>query len=207
MAVKIRLQRQGRKKTPYYYVVIADSRSPRDGKFIERIGTYNPNTNPATIDLNGDKALAWMEKGAIPTDTVHRILSYKGVLFRKHLNRGVKKGAFTAEDAEKKFGQWLEEKAGKLDQQINRLKDELNKEERTRMERESKVAHARAQEILAKKLGAPVPSEAAEGEEEGGETPANEAVEAAPVAQAETPAAEETAAPAAEEKNNEEPAA
>jgi len=190
MAVKIRLQRQGRKKTPYYYVVIADSRSPRDGKFIERIGTYNPNTNPATIDLNGDKALDWMEKGAIPTDTVHKILSYKGVLFRKHLNRGVKKGAFTQEEAEKQFGQWLEEKAVKIDQKINKLKDEMNQEERTRMERESKVAHARAQEILAKKLGETVAAEAA----------TEEAESEAPEAQAENA---ESEAPATEENNSE----
>src|SRR5579872_5913850 len=181
MAVKIRLQRQGRKKTPYYFIVVADSRSPRDGKFIERIGTYNPNTNPATIDLNSDKALAWLDEGAIPTDTMNRILSYKGVLYRKHLNRGVKKGAFTTEEAEKKFGAWLEEKASKIDQKVAKLKDEMSKDQRTRLERESKVAHARAAEIAAKKLKAETPEaeESAEAEGEVAETPAAETTETA----------------------------
>lgn len=103
MAVKIRLQRHGRKKKPYYHIVIADARAPRDGKFIELIGTYNPITKPATIDIDREKALDWMNKGAQPTDTVRNILKSKGVMFKKHLLRGVKKGALTLEDAEQKF--------------------------------------------------------------------------------------------------------
>src|SRR6185436_15302134 len=98
MATKIRLQRKGRKKLPYYYIVVADSRAPRDGKFIERIGSYNPNTNPATIDLDNDKALNWVLKGAQPSDTCRAILSYKGVMYKKHLERGVRKEALTQED-------------------------------------------------------------------------------------------------------------
>jgi small subunit ribosomal protein S16 len=187
MAVKIRLQRQGRKKSPYYHIVVADSRSPRDGKFIERLGTYNPNTNPATIDLDGDKALGWLNNGAQPTDTCRAILSYKGVMFRKHLERGVKKGAFTPEEADQKFGAWMEEKANKIDQKISRLKDSMNKEQRTRLERESLVAHKRAQEIAAK--NAPVAEEApAEAEEAAAEAASDESTENA--------ATEETAAAA-----------
>ena len=102
MPVKIRLQRVGRKKAPFYHIVIADSRSPRDGKFIEKIGTYNPTTVPALIDINKDKALDWLQKGAQSSDTVHKILSYKGVLFHKHLLRGVKKGVLTQEAADGK---------------------------------------------------------------------------------------------------------
>ena len=150
MAVKIRLQRYGRKKMPYYHIVVADSRAPRDGKFIERIGTYNPNTNPATLDLDGDKALAWLNDGAQPTDTCRAILSYKGILYRKHLERGIKKGALNAEEADAKFAAWMEEKANKIDRKIASLKDTMNAEQRTRLERESLVAHKRAQEIVAK---------------------------------------------------------
>ena len=107
MAVKIRLARHGKKNFAFFHIVVADSRAPRDGKFIERIGTYNPNTNPATIELNGEKALDWMFKGAQPTDTCRRILSYKGILLRKHLQEGVKKGALTQEAADQKWNAWV----------------------------------------------------------------------------------------------------
>lgn len=110
MAVKIRLQRHGRKKRPYYHIVVADARSPRDGKFIELIGTYNPITKPATIDINRDKALDWLGKGAQPTDTVRNILKFKGVLYKKHLMRGVKKGAMTIEEAEQKYQAFIQDK-------------------------------------------------------------------------------------------------
>lgn len=104
----------GRKKAPFYHIVIADSRSPRDGRFIEKIGTYNPTTIPASIDIVNDAALSWLEKGAIPTDTVRKILSYKGILFRKHLLRGVKKGVLTQEQADAKWAQWQEEHSRKI---------------------------------------------------------------------------------------------
>lgn len=109
MSVKIRLQRHGRKKAPFYHIVIADSRSPRDGRFIEKIGTYNPTTVPASIDIVSEKALEWLEKGAQPSDTVHKILSYKGILFHKHLLRGVKKGVIPQETADSKWSQWQDD--------------------------------------------------------------------------------------------------
>jgi small subunit ribosomal protein S16 len=108
MAVKIRLQRMGRKKSPFYHIVIADSRSPRDGRFIEAIGSYNPTTIPATIEIDKDKALDWLQKGAQPTDTLHKILSFKGVLYHKHLLRGVKKGVINEEMADQRWQQWEE---------------------------------------------------------------------------------------------------
>ena len=110
MATKIRLQRHGRKDYPFYQIVIADSRAPRDGKFIERIGSYNPNTNPATINLDFERALYWLQVGAQPTDTARNILSAQGVLLKKHLLGGVKKGAFSLEEAEKRFQAWLTNK-------------------------------------------------------------------------------------------------
>lgn len=110
MAVKIRLQRHGRKKRPYYHIVVADARAPRDGKFIELIGMYNPLSKPATIEIDKDKALDWLSKGAQPTDTVRSILRFQGVLYKKHLMRGVKKGAISLEEAESKFQSFVTEK-------------------------------------------------------------------------------------------------
>lgn len=114
MPVKIRLQRHGKKGKPFYWIVAADARSKRDGKFLEKLGTYNPNTNPASIDLNVDSAVTWLQNGAQPTDTAKAILSYKGALLKNHLAGGVRKGALTEEQAEAKFNAWLEEKAGKV---------------------------------------------------------------------------------------------
>lgn len=120
MAVKIRLQRHGRKKAPFYHIVIADSRSPRDGRFIQKIGTYNPMTVPATIDLDRDAAFEWLMKGAQPTDTVNAILRFKGVLLRKHLNRGVQKGALTPEQASEKYSTWVEAKEKKISERFDK---------------------------------------------------------------------------------------
>ena len=114
MSVKIRLQRHGKKGKPFYWIVAADARSKRDGKFLEKVGTYNPNTNPATIELNLDKAVQWLHNGAQPTDTARAILSYKGALLKHHLDGGVRKGALTQEQADAKLAAWLEEKAGKV---------------------------------------------------------------------------------------------
>jgi small subunit ribosomal protein S16 len=114
MAVKMRLQRKGRKKNPFYHIVIADARSPRDGRFIERLGSYNPMTKPATIEIDRDKAFEWLEKGAQPTDTVRAILRFKGLYYKRHLMRGVKKGALSAEEAEKKYLEWVEAKDAKI---------------------------------------------------------------------------------------------
>jgi small subunit ribosomal protein S16 len=115
MPVKIRLQRHGKKGKPFYWVVAADSRSKRDGKFLEKLGTYNPNTNPATIDLDLDSAVQWLHNGAQPTDTARAILSYKGALLKHHLDGGVRKGALTQEQADAKLASWLDEKSGKVD--------------------------------------------------------------------------------------------
>jgi small subunit ribosomal protein S16 len=114
MSVKIRLQRHGKKGKPFYWIVAADARAKRDGKYLEKIGTYNPNVNPAIIDLNVDKAVDWLQKGAQPTDTAKNILSYKGAMLKNHLVGGVRKGALTEEQAEAKFTAWLEEKAAKI---------------------------------------------------------------------------------------------
>ncbi len=114
MAVKIRLQRRGRKKAPFYHIVIADARAPRDGAFIEKIGTYNPMTKPATIDLDNDRAFQWLKDGAQPTDTARAILRFKGVMYRKHLQRGVDKGALTQEQADAKYNEWSEEKNARV---------------------------------------------------------------------------------------------
>lgn len=114
MPVKIRLQRKGRKKAPFYHIVVADARSPRDGRFIERIGSYNPMTRPATIELDRQKAFDWLMNGAQPTDTARAILRYKGVMYRKHLQRGVSKGALTLEQAEQMWQQWINEKEAKI---------------------------------------------------------------------------------------------
>lgn len=122
MPVKIRLARHGRKQHAYYHIVVANSRAPRDGRFIERIGSYNPNTNPATIDLDFEKALSWLFKGAQPTDTTRTLLSVKGVMMKKHLLEGVKKGAFDEAEAEKRFQAWLTSKEAKIQAKKDSLK-------------------------------------------------------------------------------------
>ncbi len=122
MPVKIRLQRKGRRKKPYYHIVIADGRAPRDGRFIEQIGSYNPMTSPATIELDTEKALDWLEKGAQPTDTARAILRFKGVLYKKHLMRGVKKGAFSEEQAEKMFADFMVDKNDRVAKRVEATK-------------------------------------------------------------------------------------
>jgi small subunit ribosomal protein S16 len=139
MPVKIRLQRHGKKGKPFYWVVAADSRSKRDGKFLEKLGTYNPNTNPATIDLNVDSAVQWLHDGAQPTDTARAILSYKGALLKHHLDGGVRKGALTQEQADAKFAQWNDEKAGKIDAKKGNLSDAKADAKAKALEAEKKV--------------------------------------------------------------------
>ncbi len=143
MSVKIRLQRHGKKGKPFYHIVVADARASRDGKFIEKIGTYNPITNPAVIELNVDSAVKWLENGAQPTDTARAILSYKGVLYKRHLQGGVAKGAFDQEAADSKFSAWLEGK----DQQVLGKKDGLAKSKddakKAALEAEAKVNQGR----------------------------------------------------------------
>ena len=151
MAVKIRLQRRGHKDYAFYPIVIADSRAPRDGKFIERIGSYNPNTNPATISLNFERALYWLNCGAIPTDTVRRILSYEGVLMMKHLEGGVKKGAFSADEAQKRFEAWKKEKVAAIEAKKNKLSDEKKADKKARLEAEAAKNAAKAEAVAQKK--------------------------------------------------------
>jgi len=153
MPVKIRLSKKGRKKLPYYHIVVADSRAPRDGKFVERIGLYNPQTNPATIELNFDRALDWLQKGAQPTDTCRAILSDKGVLMKKHLLEGAIKGAFNQEEAETRFQKWKSEKESKVRSQTEKISKGKADESKKKLEAETKVKEAKAQE-LANKLKA-----------------------------------------------------
>ncbi len=179
MATKIRLQRHGRKSYAFYPIVVADSRAPRDGRFIERIGSYNPNTNPATISLDFDRALYWVECGALPTDTVRSILSKEGVMLMKHLNGGVKKGAFTAEEAAKRFEAWKADRtkvadAAKAKNDAKAAADAKAKfeaeVEKNRVKGEA-VAKKKAEKLAAEEAAA---KEALAAETEGAEAPAAE---------------------------------
>jgi small subunit ribosomal protein S16 len=229
MAVKLRLQRKGRKKAPFYHIVAADARAPRDGRYIDKLGTYNPLTVPATIELNREKAYEWLMKGAQPTDTVQAILRFKGVLYQKHLAVGVKKGAMTEEQAETKLNAWIEEKEAR----IAKRKEETVEKKRQHVAAvdgtpkvkvkpvpvvEAPVVEEAAEEVAEEVVAAPVVEEAAPVVEAAAEevAPAVEAAveEAAPVVEAaveevapvvEEAAAEATeeSAPAAEEKTEE----
>ena len=193
MATKIRLARHGKKGKPFYHIVAADARAPRDGRYIERIGSYNPNTNPAIIDINFERALDWVMKGAQPTDTVKAMLSYRGVMYKKHLLNGVKKGALTNEQVEERFNAWLEEKENK----IQGKKDQLTADAKTAADKalalEKEKNEARAKE-LADAAAALVAEETA-------------TEEAATEAKAEEPVAEAKAEEPAAEVKAEEPAA
>ncbi len=177
MPTKIRLARHGRKRHAYYYIVVADSRAPRDGKFIERIGSYNPNTNPATIELDFDKALEWIQTGAQPTDTTRAILSYKGVMMKKHLLDGVKKGAFDEAEAEKKFEAWMREKETKIQMKKEGLSNAAAEEQKKRLAAEAEVNEKRKAELSAKNAElAAEAKKAAEAKEEVAEETAEEVV-------------------------------
>lgn len=151
MPVKMRLQRFGKKRKPYYHIVIADGRAPRDGKFIEKIGSYNPTKVPAEIELNFEAALSWLQKGAQPTDTMRAILSYKGVLHKYHLLKGVAKGAFTEEDAEKKFQAWLEDKEARIASKSQGILNKEVEDAQQRLDAESKIREAREAEFAKKR--------------------------------------------------------
>ena len=154
MSTRIRLQRHGRKNYAFYSIVIADSRAPRDGRFIEKIGTYNPNTNPSTIDLKFDRALYWVETGAQPTDTVRNILSKEGVYMMKHLRGGVKKGAFDESAVEVKFNAWKAEKENKLKALVAKNAADKKKADAVRLEAEKKVNEEIAKKVAEKKAAA-----------------------------------------------------
>ena len=190
MATKIRLQRHGHKDYAFYPIVIADSRAPRDGRFIERIGSYNPNTNPATISLNFERALYWINVGAIPTDTVRNILSREGVMLMKHLQGGVKKGAFDQAEAERRFNAWKAEKDAKLEAIRNKEREAKKANAKKALEEETKKKESKAEAVAKKKAEIAAAKAAAEAEA------AKAAQEAEAAAKA---AAEAEAAPAAEE--------
>ena len=171
MATKIRLQRGGRKGYAVYRIVIADSRAPRDGKFTEKIGTYNPNTNPATVDLNFERALYWVEVGAQPTDTVRNILSREGIYMMKHLKGGVKKGAFDEAAAQRKFDAWKADKQNGLAKIAAEEAKAKKDAEKQALEAEKKVNEAIAAKVAEKKAAAA----AAKAEAEAAEAPAEEA--------------------------------
>jgi len=154
MATKIRLQRRGRKDYPFYQIIIADSRAPRDGKFIEKVGSYNPNTNPATITLDFERALYWVQVGAQPTDTVRNILSDEGVLMMKHLLGGVKKGAFTEADAQTKFQAWKTSKEKATEQFKTKNAEKASAEAKTRLDAEKAANKAKADAVAQKKAEA-----------------------------------------------------
>ena len=162
MAVKIRLQRHGKKDSAFFHVVVADGRAPRDGAFIEKLGTYNPNTNPATININFERSLHWMLKGAQPTDTCRAILSYKGVMMKKHLLGGVSKGAHTAEQVEAKFEKWLAQKEGKVTAKKDRLSKEDSVAKSAKLKAETAVKEAKAAKIAPKATSAEATPESGE---------------------------------------------
>lgn len=192
MPVKIRLQRHGKKGKPFYWVVAADSRSKRDGKFLEKLGTYNPNTNPATIDLNLDSTVQWLHNGAQPTDTARAILSYKGALLKHHLDGGVRKGALTQEQADEKLTKWLDEKTGKVDAKKSGLStakadakaQALAAEKKVNEDRIAAAKQAEAEAVTEEEVAVEEETAVAEGEE--------------------TVASEETAAEATTDEENKE---
>ena len=203
MAVKIRLARRGRKKYARYDVVVADARAPRDGRFIEKIGIYNPNTNPATIEIQEDKAFDWVMKGAQPTDSVRAMLSYRGIMLKKHLQLGVNKGAITQEEADQKFEAWKNEKDSRIQGKIESLAKAKADKKKAALEAEAKVSAARAEALKKAKdeAEAALVEEVKEASEEGDESLEEDAaaVEEAQAETAEAPA-EEPKAEAEEEK-------
>lgn len=196
MATRIRLQRHGRKAYAFFHIVVADNRSKRDGRLVEKIGTYNPNTNPATIEMDFDRALYWTMTGAQPSDTVRAILSYKGVLLKKHLLEGVKKGALTEEQAEERFAAWLAEKESKVSNKLEAEKKSKSDAIAERNKREEEARRAAAAEVAEAEAAA---AEEAAAEEAATEAPVEEsATEEAPAEEA--PAAEAATEEAATEE-------
>jgi len=189
MSVKIRLQRHGKKQKPFYWIVAADARAKRDGRFLEKLGTYNPNTNPATIELNLDQAVQWLHNGAQPTETARAILSYKGALLKHHLDGGIRKGALTQEQADAKLAAWIEDKAGKVDAKKEGL-SKVQQDAKAKALKAEKVANEKRVNAAAEALKAAEASEVTE------EEVAEVAVEETPVAEVVT---EEVAEVAVEE--------
>ena len=200
MAVKIRLQRHGKKGKPFYWIVAADARSKRDGKYLDKIGTYDPNTSPAAIELNFDSAISWLEKGAQPTNTAKAILSYSGVLLKRHLDKGVKKGALTEDEAKKRFDKWMKEKSAKIQKKIEDVTTALESNKKEAREREEEYRKKKLEESKAK-------DEAPADEAPADEAPADEApADEAPADEAPADEAPADEAPADEAPADEAPA-
>ena len=192
MPVRIRLQRHGKKGKPFYWVVAADNRSPRDGRYLEKLGIYNPNTNPATVEINIDNCVKWLENGAQPSDTARTLLSYRGVMLKHHLNGGVRKGAFSAEEAEKKFEAWLQEKEAKIQAKVDGLSNAEAEAKAAALAAEKAVNEKRMADAAAAEAEEAATDEAPAEEVIAEEAPAEEvAVEEAPAEEA--PAEEVTA--------------
>ena len=173
MPARIRLQRHGKKNQPFYHIVVADGRAPRDGRFIEKLGTYNPMTNPATIDLNFDRAVEWVKNGAQPSDTARRILSYKGVLLRRHLQIGVEKGAISQEIADGRFNDWLQAKEAKINNVKSEVENNARNTRKARLEAEKKANEQKAAAVAAKRQAAAEAEAAAKAEAEAAESTEN----------------------------------
>jgi len=199
MPVKIRLTRHGKKHKPYYHIVVADSRAPRDGKYIEVIGNYDPNTNPATIEVNQDKALTWLKNGAQPTDTCRAILAYKGVLFNLHLQKGIAKGALTQEQADAKLVAWADAKAAKVEEKRIRVIGDVSKVIESRLVEEAKKKETRLDALRKKNTPPPTPEPEAETAAAPTASIETEVVAEAPTAAAEPEVVAET--PAEEKKS------
>ena len=194
MPVKIRLQRHGKKGKPYYWIVAADTRAKRDGKYLEKLGSYNPNTNPPLIELNIDSSVKWLQNGAQPTHTARNILSYKGVMLKHHLLGGVSKGALTSEEAEAKLAAWIEDKETKIDSKISSLvKEEANKKSKE-IEAEKLVNKARVDAQVSAVQEAAATEEAAAAEEVAATEEVAEEAATEEAATEEAPATEEVAA-------------
>jgi small subunit ribosomal protein S16 len=187
MPVRIRLQRHGKKGKPFYWIVAADGRAKRDGRYLEKLGTYNPNTNPATVELDIDQAVVWLENGAQPSDTARTLLSYRGAMMKHHLNGGVRKGAFSQEEADKRFATWLEEKQAKIQSKIDGLDQDKAKDLANRLEAEKVVNQKRIADIVAEPE-----AEASAEEAEGEATQADEAVSETATEEVATPKVEAT---------------
>ena len=213
MPVRIRLQRHGKKGKPFYWIVAADSRAKRDGRYLDKLGIYNPNTNPATIELDVDQSVTWLQNGAQPSETARRILSYKGVMMKHHLLGGVRKGALTEEEAEKKFQAWLEEKAQKISSKSEDLEKARAEARAKALEAEKEANEKRKAAAIEAETPETPEGESAEAEVEAvAEAPAPEnevAEKEAPAAEAPAPEkeAEEKTAPVAEEATEEKAAA
>jgi len=202
MAVRIRLARKGRKKQAFYHIVVTDSRSPRDGRYIEKIGTYNPLTNPVAIELDFDKALGWLQNGALPSDTCRAILSYKGVLMKKHLLEGVKKGAFDEAEASRRFEEWMKQKEAKIELKRSGLEKSKDDEIMKKLAAEKKINEDRASKLAKKQAELAAKAEAAAQPEAQDAEPAEDQVAGPPAeAQATELAETQVTEPAVEETN------